>query len=34
MDERKVATAKALKGLLDEGVLNEIDFKREKTKLD
>ncbi|KAK3285109.1 hypothetical protein CYMTET_7275 [Cymbomonas tetramitiformis] len=33
MDERKVATAKALKGLFDEGVLNEIDFKREKTKL-
>ena len=33
MDERKFATAKLLKGLLDEGVINDIDFKREKGKL-
>eukprot|EP00854_Cymbomonas_tetramitiformis_P028886 gene28886-35884_t len=33
MDERKFATAKLLKGLLDEGVINDVDFKREKGKL-
>ncbi|KAK3234964.1 hypothetical protein CYMTET_12993 [Cymbomonas tetramitiformis] len=33
MDERKFATAKVLKGLLDEGVINDIDFNREKGKL-
>ena len=33
MDPRKVATAKALKGLLDEGIITDVDFKREKEKL-
>eukprot|EP00854_Cymbomonas_tetramitiformis_P028120 gene28120-34799_t len=33
MDEQKFATAKVLKGLLDDGVINDIDFNREKGKL-
>ncbi len=33
MDPRKVATAKALKGLLDEDIITDVEFKREEEKL-